>query len=111
MDHAGVGGSFRDGVGYAGVGWVMLGWGGCVGVGWGGVGHIGVGWGRSYRVGIGWVMKNIKILKILYYWCLYKQRHCFVCKTVIYLHCVLTYMLLDLKLRWLRIACALWCNN
>ena len=44
-----------------GVGWVMQ--------GWGGVGHIGVGLGGSYRGGMGWVMKNIKILKILNYWC------------------------------------------
>ena len=64
------------GVGHAGVGWVMLGWGGScrggvghAGVvwGWGGVGH--AGWGGSCRDGVGWVMKNIKILKILNYWC------------------------------------------
>ena len=75
----GWGGSWRGGVGHAGVGWVMLGWGG-VGMGWahrggvghagwGQVGHAGVGSGGSYRGGLGWVMKNIKILKILNYWC------------------------------------------
>ena len=59
----------------------MLGWGGVgmgwvcrcgVGVGhagWGQVGHPWVGSGGSYRGGMGWVMKNIKILKILNYWC------------------------------------------
>ena len=36
--------------------WVIQGWGGHVGVGWGrscrgGVGHARVGWGGSYRVG------------------------------------------------------------
>ena len=53
----------KGGVGYAGVGWVMQGWGGSYR---GGVGHKGVrwvmqGWGRSYRggvgdAGVGWVM-------------------------------------------------------
>ena len=44
-------------------------------VGWGGswraeVGWVMQGWVRwSYKDGIGWVMKNIKILKILNYWC------------------------------------------
>ena len=66
------------GVGYAGVGWVIQGWGGScrggvghAGVGWdgscrGGVGPAGVGSGGSYRGGMGWVMTNIKILN---YWC------------------------------------------
>ena len=69
------------GVGLVGVGWVMQGWGGWCGdgvghvsvgwvmQGWVGLGHAGVGWGGSCRNGIGWVMKNIKILKILNYWC------------------------------------------
>ena len=86
MDHTGVGGSCREGVGNTGVGWVMLGWGGScrdgvchAGVGWGGdgvcmqgwggIGHAVVGSGGSYRGGMGWVMKNIKILKILNCWC------------------------------------------
>ena len=81
MGHAGVGwviqgwgGSCRGGVGHAVVGWVMQGWGGSCWGGWcgDGVGHAGVGWGGSgglYRGGMGWVMKNIKILKILNYWC------------------------------------------
>ena len=72
-------------MGQAEVGWVMQGqvdhaglvWcghgvyvcGGVGHVGWGQVGHPGVGSGGSYRVGMGWVMKNIKILKILNYWC------------------------------------------
>ena len=43
-------------------------WGGVGHAGWGQVGHPGVGSG-SYRGGMGWVMKNIKILKILNYWC------------------------------------------
>ena len=52
----------------------MWGWGGHIGVrwvmqGWDEVGHVGVGSGGSYRGGLGWVMKNIKILKILNYWC------------------------------------------
>ena len=67
----GWGGSCRGGVGHAGVVW---GWGGHIGVGWvmqgwGEVGHAGVGSGRSYRGWLRWVMKNIKILKILNYWC------------------------------------------
>ena len=94
MGHQGWGGSHRGGVGHAGVGWVIQGsgrsqrgWVGhagvgrscCsgedhAGVGWGGasrggVGHAQVGSGGSYRGGMGWVMKNIKILKILNYWC------------------------------------------
>ena len=69
-------GSYRDGVGHAGVGWVIQGWGGSCwgGVLWewgeacsGGVGHAGVGSGGLYRGRMGWVMKNIKILKN--YWC------------------------------------------
>ena len=57
------------GVGHAGVGWVMEGWGvswmggvchglvGCVMDGWGGVGCVMEGWGGSWRsqVGHGWV--------------------------------------------------------
>ena len=76
----GWGGSHRGWVGHAGKGWVMKGWGGScwggwdgVGMGWacmwGVVGHAGVGSGGSYRGGMRWVMKNIKILKILNYWC------------------------------------------
>ena len=33
------------------------------------MGHAGIGSGGSYRGGMGWVMKTIKILKILNYWC------------------------------------------
>ena len=44
-------------------------WGRVCHAGWGQVGHPGVGSGGSYRGGMGWVMKNIKILKILNYWC------------------------------------------
>ena len=33
------------------------------------MGHAGVGSGGSYRGQMGWVMTNIKILKILNYWC------------------------------------------
>ena len=54
------------GWGGVGMGWV---WGGMGHAGWGQVGHPGVGSGGSYRGGMGWVMKNIKILKILNYWC------------------------------------------
>ena len=45
----------------------MCGWVGHAG--WGGLGHAGVGSGGSYRGGMGWGMKNIKIVKILNYWC------------------------------------------
>ena len=31
--------------------------------------HAGVGSSRSYRGRMGWVMENIKVLKILNYWC------------------------------------------
>ena len=64
VGHAGMCGSCRDGVGHVGVGRV-----GHAGMGWVGVSHAGVGWGGSYRGGIRRVMKNIKILKILNYWC------------------------------------------
>ena len=66
VGHAGKGwsGSCRGGVGHAGVVW---GWGGHVGVGWGG--SCRGGSDGSYRGGMGWVMKNIKMLKILNYWC------------------------------------------
>ena len=72
MDHTGVGwvmqgrgGSYRGGVGNAGVGGscqvgVVWGWGGYVGVGWGGSCRVG-----SYRGGMGWVMKNIENIKLL----------------------------------------------
>ena len=65
----GWGGSCRDGVGHAGLGWVIQGWGGsCRGgvshAGWGGScrgveGHTEVGWGKSCRgwVGHTWVWK------------------------------------------------------
>ena len=79
-------------MGHEGVGWVKQRWGGLcrggscwVGVVWGWGGYVGVGWGRSCRVGSGgssrggvrWVIQrwdgvgheNIKILKILKYWC------------------------------------------
>ena len=83
----------RGGVGHAGMGWIIQGWGGSyrgevghtrVGLvtkGWSGscrgeVGHARVGWvmqgwgsGGSYRGRMGWVIKNIKILKILNCWC------------------------------------------
>ena len=65
-------GSCLSGVDHAGVGCVMLGWGGVghVDVGLDGscrggvveVGHVGVGSGGSYTGGMGWVMKNIKLL-------------------------------------------------
>ena len=53
----------------------MWGWGGYVGVGWGG--SCRVGSGGSSRGGVRWVIQrwdgvgheNIKILKILNYWC------------------------------------------
>ena len=60
-------------MGHTDVGWVMKGWDGSWwgGSWWGGMGHGGVvwGWDGSCRGGMGWVMKNIKILKILNYWC------------------------------------------
>ena len=77
MDHKGVGRSYRGGVSHKGVGgscrggWVMQGWGGSYwgGGSRGGVGHAKVRSGGSCRGWMGWVMKNIKILKILNYWC------------------------------------------
>ena len=92
MGHAGVGWIIRGWVGHAGKGWFIQAWGGSsrdvvgnagvggscwVGVVWGWGGYVGVMWGGScrvgsggsYRGGMGWVMKNIKILKILNYWC------------------------------------------
>ena len=63
MGHVGVGWVIQGWVDHA---WAVWGWGGpCRG----GVGHAGVGSGGSYRGEMGWVMKNIKILKILNYWC------------------------------------------
>ena len=59
----GWGGSCMGGVGHAGVVWGLGG--SCRG----GVGHAGVRLGGAYRGGMGWVMKNIKILKIVNYWC------------------------------------------
>ena len=58
---AGLGGVGMGWVCRCGVGWVM----------WGGIRWViqGLGSGGSYRGGMGWVMKNIKILKILNYWC------------------------------------------
>ena len=48
--HVGVGGSYRGGVGHAGVRWVIQ------GVGW--VGDTGMGWGGSCRGRVGWAMQG-----------------------------------------------------
>ena len=46
----GWGGSYRGGVGHAGVGQIIQ--------GWGRVGHARVVWDGSFRGGVGWVMQG-----------------------------------------------------